>query len=257
MNRFFGMMFVCTVCATFVTGFANAEAISMNFASDISGAASAVGSNTAGVVPVGHWNDVPLAEQTNMPLLDSSGAASGLNVSTLQTFSYPYTANDAGLNSNFAQAGNIALMRGHIYIAKDPPYTAILNLLFNGTVPYSQFDLYVYYNSGIACGTQTFNVYDHDGNNVLASKTAFEAAGGDTAFVESTNGNDGNYVKFTGLTSDDVQTGFILQARGISGGWSIGYINGVQIVAVPEPASVVLVASGLFGLLAYAWRKQR
>jgi hypothetical protein len=35
-------------------------------------------------------------------------------------------------------------------------------------------------------------------------------------------------------------------------------LNGLQIVSTsPEPCSLVILATGLLGLLAYAWRKRR
>ena len=37
-----------------------------------------------------------------------------------------------------------------------------------------------------------------------------------------------------------------------------GYIDNVKLsVATPEPSTLALLATGLLGLLAYAWRKRR
>jgi hypothetical protein len=41
------------------------------------------------------------------------------------------------------------------------------------------------------------------------------------------------------------------------GGWALYDNVKVTLTATPEPSSVVLLAAGLVGLLAYAWRKQR
>ena len=66
-----------------------------------------------------------------------------------------------------------------------------------------------------------------------------------------------NYVKFSGLTSAQVASGFKVSTLGMASGY--GYLSGVQIVetSVPEPSSIAVLLTGLFGLLAYAWTKRR
>ena len=77
------------------------------------------------------------------------------------------------------------------------------------------------------------------------------------SFVE----ND-NYVKFTGLTPD--ASGYLDGNKywgplGSDGTYNAVF-NGLQIVetgTVPEPGTIILLATGLLGLLAYAWRKRK
>ncbi|MCX7417694.1 MAG: PEP-CTERM sorting domain-containing protein [Planctomycetia bacterium] len=60
-----------------------------------------------------------------------------------------------------------------------------------------------------------------------------------------------NYQLYSGLTATD---GTITVGVDGVGTTYYGVINGFQVVAVPEPSTLVLFAAGLFGLLAFAWR---
>lgn len=53
--------------------------------------------------------------------------------------------------------------------------------------------------------------------------------------------------------------GYYAEARSGGGGnaGSTFGIDSVSITAVPEPSTLVLLGAGLFGLLAYAWRKRK
>ena len=244
----------CVIACCGWAAVANAAAISLNFAAD----AYAVGSDAAGVVSVGNWNDVPLAQQTNMALKDSTGVTvSGLTFSTSETFAYTdsaYWPNGA----NFAQAGNTNMMQAQIYHS----WNGVVNLQFNGTIPYSKFDIYAYYNVNVE-NTQRISILDGSSNSLGLSQLGHEEAVSDTAFVlsDGVGGNNANYVKFSGLTSTNVPTNFIIRAEGVSSttwGGAFGALSGLQIVeSVPEPSTLLLVVSGLIGLLAYAWKKRK
>lgn len=59
---------------------------------------------------------------------------------------------------------------------------------------------------------------------------------------------------FIGLTSSSTPiTSITINAEPVAGAW----ISSVSYVATPEPGTVVLLTTGLFGLLAYAWRKRK
>ena len=211
------------------------QAISLNFASDVGAfespptTATAVGANTAGVVPVGNWNDIPLAQQTTLALKDSLGATvSGLTLSTAQTFVFSPSAYDSwATNNNFTSAGDNAMMRGHIY---HPVGNGPVDLTFNGTIPYTNFDVYVYYHGGSVAQTTRFSILDGSGASLGLSQLGKEVTGGavQSSFVQSdgTGGNAANYVKFSNLTSASVPTNFRVRV----GEGAYPLINGVQIV---------------------------
>jgi hypothetical protein len=119
--------------------------ISINLASDVEfssgvGPTTAVGAEVAGVVPAGNWNDVPLAQQTNLPLRDNSAnIVPGLTLSTTESYVFPATAYDA-LGVAFAQPGDTAMMRGHIYHGGG----GNTDLIFTGAIPYANFNIIAY-----------------------------------------------------------------------------------------------------------------
>ena len=226
--------------ALWATKAAVGAAISINLASDVEfaslgGPTTAVGANVAGVVPVGNWNDVPLAQQTNRPLVDHLGATvPGLTLSTTQPYVYPGSAYDA-TNTNFAAAGNTSMMRGHIY---QPPAGGNVDLVFTGSVPYGVYDLYVYYNSGGITSTQTMSILDGGGGSLGLSQVGFEVPGADIVFTQSNSSgaNNANYVKFTGLTGTSVPANFIVRTSGSQ----YKLVNGLQFVeSQPPPAGPV------------------
>ena len=230
-----------------------APQISVNFGSDV----ASVGTNTAGVVSAGNWNDLVVGTQTDVVLKDSAGNASTLKLSVPST-----SSTDSHANFGTGNDGDTAMMRGHIYVGGG----SALDLTFTGKVPYEQFDVYVYYNSGAVTNTQTFSILDSDGNNLGLSQVGHDVIDAnrglpgevaDSSYVlsDGVGGNNANYVKFTGLTNSSIPENFIIRAQGF--GSEYAYINGIQIVQVPEPSVVLLLATGLFGLLAYAWRKRK
>ena len=134
------------------------------------------------------------------------------------------------------------------------PYRADLEL--TGLSTSQKYDLYLYGTAGSTAYGTAFTI---------GGVTQITAGGNDTSFVKggSTLVTGSNYVLFQNLMSDG--TGAIsIQAysnsivTGIANGSSdSGPVNGLQLVSVPEPGTLVLLVVGLVGLLAYAWRKRR
>lgn len=232
------------VLATIGTSRVQAVGISLNFGSDID-TTTPVGAQTAGLVPLANWNDIPLAQQTNLALKDSTGAATGLTLTTGETFAFSGTAYTAG-GVAFTNPGDTAMMIGHIYHGGNVP----VDLTFTGTIPYSNYDVYVYYNSSTVATTQEFSILDSNGGTLGLSRIGKETPGGDTAYIASdgVGGNEANYVLFSGLTTASVPANFIIRATATDNQYS--YFNGIQIVqqgTVPLPTTVQLIVNRLIG----------
>lgn len=118
--------------------------------------------------------------------------------------------------------------------------------LFNASTAETLTDI----TTGIAAGTErdwhNFAIDFNQGENKLSFYV-------DRAFrgtVDLTTFASGAYKDFTSNTVD-----FVSSAQTSTG---VGYIDNFQIGApIPEPSVVTLLATGLFGLLAYAWRKRK
>ena len=118
-----------------------------------------------------------------------------------------------------------------------PSGTADSTLTFNGLDNAKTYDLYFYQANGVAANsTGVFTI----GTDVRTAANS----GQNSAFIE----ND-NYVKFSGLSP----SGGVITGTANSG----ASIDGFQLVEIPEPSTLVLLASGLIGLLCYAWRKRK
>ncbi|MBN2295311.1 MAG: hypothetical protein JXM70_22970 [Pirellulales bacterium] len=227
---------------------------------------TAVGSETAGVVAVGNWNDIPAntavwAGDVDYPLRDSSGADTGLTFRTAflpEQFWYYGSACVADDSASFAGAGDEAMMRGYAY----EEYTGSLYAVMAGRIPFETFDLYVYCNSNLN-NSQIISL-NTSGVTVGDAQTVMETPGTDTAYALSAAGSVGNYVKFTGLRAADFHTDtygyyMTIQADSSSDTDGYGYINGFQLVdtTVPESATLCLLLGGAIPLLIRRYREKR
>ncbi len=120
----------------------------------------------------------------------------------------------------------------------------------------------------------TGNMYPETGRGVYQGKVAYSTDGstwgmatsftlteapGDTTTVFgdsiSKNGSNVRYVKFTNLVPF---AGHYDPDPTYHGGYNdMISLSEIQFVTVPEPATTVMLVSGIAGLLAYAWRKRK
>ena len=223
--RPFVLLSLAASLALFFVPNTRAAVISANFQGN-QGSNALVEANSAGVVFVNNWNDVTTGTVSNVSLNDNTGAATSAKIS------YSGLSLGQGNGTNFSQLGNTRLMAGNIFLGGN----AAVDLDFTG-IPYSQYDLYVYFDGSVAAN-QTQNY------TVIGGPTLLGNDGGltnESAFVQSINGSQGDYVLFTGLTLSS----FTLRSQGV--GNQYAYLNGVQFVEttpVPEPSSVSLLGLG-------------
>ncbi len=198
-------------------GMTTGDAISVNLIS----AGQSVGSLTAGVVPVGNWNDYP-GDSGAMILKDSTG------IQTMASFTFSSSAGALLWHNGGAaipdDPGSNAMLDGHNYNS----YGNIVSGTFTG-IPYAEYDLYVYYNSGaIGNNFQTFTLRGTSTSLVGAELYS----GADTSLRESNGTTDGNYVVFRDLTDSQLTVDATATAGYV-------YLNGFQIVSTQSGTIVI------------------
>ena len=207
-----------------------ATIISLNFqGSDTVGLGAA---DSTGAVAAVNWNNVTGDSGSGITLNDSTGAASGI---TLTSFSAgPFGAEGPNTANSTAQK---ILFGGDLNVNfGDASFT------LSGLSAFSSYDLIAYYSGGTS-----FPDARHASFTASGTSTIYYVAGINSVYTSYTESNSttpgtfmpGNYVRFSGLT-DPTQT--VTMAYGNN---SMGLI-GFQIIgtAVPEPSVYGLVALG-------------
>lgn len=220
--------------------------IGVNFTGRGSPVGTSLGNTTAGLVPQGNWNDetgtatnpTAFVQTTPVNLIDSTGAATvgadGANPIQL-TYNFPDSWHSGSGNSD----GNHTLLEG-VYKGG----TATLT-----NVPAGAYKLIIYTaNDTVGSGanyTATGSPLTYYINNQIG--TAFTGA-----FVRATNTasggtrDTGNYVQFDTVSPASNQ--LVIDASTSPAANGAG-IDGFQLQAVPEPASLTFIALGGMGLL--------
>jgi hypothetical protein len=262
MFRFTRFVAIAALSASCFLAAAHAATISVNFEGGNGNTTTANGpsvTGTAGVVPVGNWNNESGNSGTGVTIVDSANNNAG---TLTYNSSNVYGATPSGGGSS-GGAGDTALMTGYLDNFNGGSLTVTgLGSAFSGG-----FSVLAYQN-GDGNGSFGYTAVDSNAHSVTAYGQQTGGNGGNYPLVGGTNGFIGSistnpagpgsaadYVILTGLSG----TSFTL--TGIEGTTGDGRVklDGFQIIAnTPEPGSVVALA-GLagMGLIGFALRRRR
>jgi hypothetical protein len=229
---------------------ATTQAQSVSWSYDAWGFTLAPGNNgglpvpntTAGVVPAVNWNDgynegqAGSTSATVNNLWDSSGNNSGASITWSCNDRWQIQQAHTGIDADGTY--NREMLNG--YIDSGSPSSSTIAI---SAIPYSSYDIIVYFSSDAAGRAGTMNVgsttYD------FSTEGAAATSGANALLAQTTDTTGANptadYAIFTGLSGTS-QTITSLVAGG-------GGIAGFQIVAAPEPSSMALAIMGGFGVL--------
>jgi hypothetical protein len=223
----------------------------------------------AGVVPQGNWNSF-LGTSGTMPLVLGTGTASGASIT------WGGSPNDWDTNVDQALSANHQMMLGYL----DTNDTSITNLMVTG-LPASLtgpgYNVIIYYDgdNGTAgtLGSHRVGRYELNGvsqwgrdagnrfdGTFVQGQTSIDPAPGqlgtqfDNQAAAVAAVPAGNFMVFSGLRTADFTLN--VQASVSGSATNRAGINGMQIVAIPEPSTVALFALGALGGLGSVARRR-
>ena len=189
---------------------------------------------TAGVVPQANYNVVNAGADGGGAHTLTSGAlnnASGL--ATAVTFSG--TASDAWVTPTDQTTPNGALLSGETKASTNNTSTYSFS-----NVPGGTYNMLLYVENDTAGITSTYSVG-------TSSQTVLEQmTGGTPAFALATSSVAGNYVEFDNIVLPALGT-ITFTSTPVSGGNTDAGINAIQLLSVPEPASIGILGFGALG----------
>ncbi|GAA5481926.1 hypothetical protein [Haloferula sargassicola] len=248
------------VLATALLCEAHASTISVNFTRPSDAVNTTMGaSDVAGVAGtqtrVDHWNNVAGGDGTTSGLAYSDTTASGASITVAGSIG-------AWGLSQSVSSGDDRMWNGYSDFDNNQGSITVNNLSLTGS-----YDVYVYFDGQngsnwkigeYSIGSTTFSAEDTEntswgtGNNTAKVYQLPQSGGTSNATwpVSGGNGNEGNYLVFSGITGSS----FTLNVRGTAAGDGTyrAPVNGLQIVgasAVPEASGLLAAFPALLGLM--------
>jgi hypothetical protein len=200
--------------------------------------------DVAGVVAADNWTNVLGLDPTAANLVDDSGSATTMDIALAGTGSDGWMMGEDGYTS---PSSDDALMMHAARAVGGNEGSFTLELT---DIPFAEYDVYVYVSRAFGWGggeasttigsTSYFYSTPNDDDDVS------DLPGGYVRSTSTSNASfpEASYVLFEGLTASSLD----LVQTDLSSGEEIG-ITGLQIVEVPEPASLAILGLGGLCLL--------
>jgi hypothetical protein len=202
--------------------------------------------DVTGVAPQSNWNNEIGGTGGPAPLVDSTGAATGATV----TWGAGNTWSDNVKDANPLSA-NATLLNNYLDAGTGTPRSVTVTGLLGAFPGASTYDVYVYM-MGAEAG---FGGGDGRSDYTIGSQTQTVIRSDETAgpaFVLATFTTAGDYIKFNIPAAGS----FTLVANANAGNFR-SPVDGIQIVAIPEPSTFGLFAVGALSLLGVIARMRR
>lgn len=215
---------------------ASAQTASFNFASDEPNPPNGV-STVEG--PTGAFGN---SDWVNVPAADAGTATdddTGISV-TWDAGAGTWASTGRGEENNTAPAGDARdLMTGYLDTGGDAATGTVVNVA--GLTPGAPYQLVVYHNGGVTGRGGNYIVSGADAGNATQSYV-------DSAAFTGTFVAEEDFQVFNGISAADGT--FTLTALPTTGEPARAPLNGIEIILVPEPATLGLLGLGGLGLLA-------
>ena len=234
------------VLTTVICHASQAAVVSINMTDGGSSGASA--DNTAGTVLTGYWNEIApngtgLGGTDLNSLTDDSGATSGVTLVQSDHIGgwWNSDAYPTGFSGTFGNDmfGNFA--------DNTTSYTYTFGNVNAGVG--ALYDVYIYSARGF--GNTGVTQFDVNGETkFLANENTvgdYTESGWSSQTLAEANPNSGNYVRFRNVRLDTLVVGIDGHEDLTNGGIS-GSVAGIQLAAIPEPATGLLAGLALAGL---------
>jgi hypothetical protein len=197
---------------------------------------SLLSTDVAGVVPSANWNNLTGASGSQANLnADINGVAVNSGASVTWASSGTWSTDDEGNTSQFVNGADEKLMSGYIDVFENAPATISFSGLPNGLADVIVYSLTAV--DGRDSGNISINGVNKKSTSIIS--TVFVPGGGPGG-DDNVGGVPGNYNLFPNVLVTDGTINISMNGQTFRTA-----INGIQIVAVPEPTAIGFI--GLAG----------